>query len=237
MERRDVRGTLILAALCLILLSLALPGLLTAANPFLETNITQTGTSQLVLNATSLTFNGYGYYNAEGRNFTYNAVLESGTSGNTFLSVLNRNYLFPNGIILISNNPYGSPNYSRAVRVQIANFTAPGNYSMELALVGADPSPNATLTLVVLPWKGNLNATPLAKGITTAYQTTTTANPSIPGTAPQKPQGAAALTPEQIALVIGILAAAGIVAAAICLRRNVNGAKRSVARRNKRNKE
>jgi hypothetical protein len=133
-----------------------------------------TGTSRLVFNTTSLTFNGYGYYNTEGKNFTYNVVLESGTAGNTVISVVNSNYLFLNGILLVGNRGYGYPNYSGELRVQVSNFTQPGNYSMILSAAGADPASNATLAIIVLPWRGNLNTTPLAGLLTTVVPNKTT---------------------------------------------------------------
>ncbi len=178
-------------------------------------NVPQSGISRLMINATSLTFNGYGYYNTAAADISYNALLVNGTSGNTSIQIVAGTAgLYKNGIIAIPTPAYGDPNFSGILKIQIANFTAPGNYSMELALVGADPSPNATLTLVVLPWKGNLNATPLAK-FTSLSTTSMPFSTTIPASAP------AISAPDIEAIIAAVVVIVIIILALPAIRRRM----------------
>ncbi len=128
---------------------------------FTGLNAQASGTSSISFNNSYMTFNGYGHMNVTSAHALFSVNLTNGTSGNTTIYNVNAANMFEDGIIVIANPYIGIPPYSGSLTVQVANYTAPGTYDLIIAANGSDPSPNATLVLNVLPWKGNL-ATPSA---------------------------------------------------------------------------
>lgn len=160
------------AFLACMAIAMVLIGSAQAQNANSSSASAKAGSSNLVLNATSLTFNGYGYYNTESARVSYTVSLASGKAGATQVTVVNAASLVQNGIIVVDNGPYGKPDYSGIFTVQAANFTRPGNYTIVVAAAGADTSSNVTVALSVLPWMGNLNGTTM-KGYLFNTSTTT----------------------------------------------------------------
>lgn len=186
--------------------------LITSANVIhAQPSNTHIGKSLLYLNTSSLNFSGYGYYNVEGMKINFTLNLTYGTSGSTSISVQNMGSLFSNGIIAFPvPSQYQYPPFSGRISVQVSNSTPPGNYTLVLAAIGADPSPNATVSIIVPKWKGNLNTTSLQVAISKTNATSIPAvtSTSIPIIKPnQEAQSAKAIT---IIIAVIVIVAIGL---------------------------
>ncbi|MEM3841126.1 MAG: hypothetical protein QXN59_00300 [Candidatus Micrarchaeaceae archaeon] len=119
--------------------------------------------------------------------FGYTVTLYNGTAGETYLGIGSSTALTSNGIYTGLDPAAGVPPFNGTLYVKILYNATPGNYTVPIGSVGADPSNHgiAVLYLTVLPTTKPITTTtikPVTNATTSTAPTTTIPRTTAPTT-------------------------------------------------------